>query len=360
MKKLACLVLVLSSGLLSLHLHGQEEETTKLETNKPVKEPFWFVGLGWNIVDDDGSELATIGDVFDNWNFVPYPSRLNAGREFKNGLGIQWVATYNRYTEGTIVDRVPVAEDTEYHAMDIFLTYDLNGAIGHTGIFDPYIGLGGGYACVSDLHTPTANTLLGLRIWLGEKWAIDLNSVAKFSTEAESTNHLQHSFGLLYKFKPRKARKDEAMAAEPEVAGVVYRAGDPVGSRIPEMGLRSPAVFPPLPMRRIYFDFDSNELSTDSRLELEKLIDYLEANRRVRLLLESHADTRGSEAYNQMLSERRLKSVMTFLMARGMLVDGWETRALGESAPLIPCEKDTDCSEEEHARNRRVELRLRN
>jgi len=370
--------LVLAIGLLgqlTANLFAQDSgadansEISVEQFDYTSKDPYWFIGLGWNIVDDDGSEVASFSDLFDNYNMVPYPSRLNIGREFRGGLGVQLALSYNRYKEGTVIDKVVIPETLPYYAADVYLTYDLNEAIGQTGIFDPYIGLGTGITHVSDETSPFGNALLGLRLWLGESWGVDLSTAGKFSMNSKSTNHFQHSFGVIFRLKEKEKEKEplsqKATTLESEVAGVVYKVEKPVaemdstarGSSSIELTAVGEG-FPPLPLQRVHFGFDSSDLDVASSGALDELVDYLKANDSAALRLRAHTDSRGPAEYNQLLSERRLKSVLIFLQSRGIDTNGWDAKGMGETEPLIPCDTPQGCTTDEHARNRRVEFGL--
>ena len=67
--------------------------------------------------------------------------------------------------------------------------------------------------------------------------------------------------------------------------------------------------------------------------------------------MDCHADERGTDLYNQKLSENRGKNVRKQLLSLGIQEDRIEINALGESSPVIRCD---DCDKKEHAGNRVV------
>ena len=77
----------------------------------------------------------------------------------------------------------------------------------------------------------------------------------------------------------------------------------------------------------------------------------LKANPDLRILIESHSDARGAEAYNQTLSEQRAQSVMDYLVSQGVDASRLESRGYGESKPIAP--NDTPANLQ---KNRRIEL----
>ena len=90
----------------------------------------------------------------------------------------------------------------------------------------------------------------------------------------------------------------------------------------------------------VYFGFDKHEISKE---ELERLNAYLDGAEKG-LMAGGHTDTQGPEEYNMKLSEKRLKSVLDVVEARGFKVDG---NFYGENNPVS----------DKHRNNRRVELK---
>jgi peptidoglycan-associated lipoprotein len=108
----------------------------------------------------------------------------------------------------------------------------------------------------------------------------------------------------------------------------------------------------------IYYAFDKATLNSDAVEELEKLVKFLKINPRVRIRLSSHTDSRGSRAYNQDLSRRRAENVVRYLKHEG--IDGSRIRAkgYGEERLVNECSDGVECSEEEHRKNRRTEMKV--
>jgi outer membrane protein OmpA-like peptidoglycan-associated protein len=106
----------------------------------------------------------------------------------------------------------------------------------------------------------------------------------------------------------------------------------------------------------VYFDFDRSEIRPVHRKELERVGIMMGRLQDLRLYIEGHTDQRGSDAYNMALSERRAKSVMEYLVKRGVEVSRMEHVWYGESRPVHDCSTG-DCSGAQHQENRRTVLR---
>ena len=111
-------------------------------------------------------------------------------------------------------------------------------------------------------------------------------------------------------------------------------------------------------INRIYYDFDNAGLNNESTKQLEQLLSILERNPNVCLELRAHTDARGDAAYNLKLSERRAITAIQFLEERGILARRLHYKFFGESELLNECEDGVQCTEPEHALNRRTEIRF--
>lgn len=98
-----------------------------------------------------------------------------------------------------------------------------------------------------------------------------------------------------------------------------------------------------------YFDFDAATLKSESKAALAAHAAYLAANPSVSVVLEGHADERGTVEYNLALGERRGVSVRRFLLANGAAANQLNVVSMGEEKPA-----NTGSNEVSYAENRRV------
>ncbi len=104
----------------------------------------------------------------------------------------------------------------------------------------------------------------------------------------------------------------------------------------------------------IYHDYDSSELSEDARATLARNAEWLKLpyNTAV-ILVEGHADSRGTNEYNLVLGERVARAAMEYLQALGVPASRLKYVSYGEEFP--------QCTEENEScwqRNRRVHFRI--
>ncbi|NNE55077.1 MAG: OmpA family protein [Flavobacteriales bacterium] len=112
-------------------------------------------------------------------------------------------------------------------------------------------------------------------------------------------------------------------------------------------------------IRDIYYRFDSINLNPFAKDQLTQLSRILSANPQISIELSSHTDSRGRAEYNQALSEKRASSARNFLIAIGVDPKRIEAFGFGESKLTNHCSDDVECSEQEHALNRRSEIKIK-
>jgi peptidoglycan-associated lipoprotein len=90
-------------------------------------------------------------------------------------------------------------------------------------------------------------------------------------------------------------------------------------------------------LRDVHFGFDSAKLSPTAKQALKEDFENLglgQENLGAKLVLEGRADERGSDKYNQILAQRRIASVRSYLQTLGAKDAQFQSRDLGEREPL--------------------------
>lgn len=108
----------------------------------------------------------------------------------------------------------------------------------------------------------------------------------------------------------------------------------------------------------IYYDLNSANLREESMEELDKVVKFLEDNAELNIELSSHTDSRGSDAYNLQLSQKRAESATNYLLSKGIEPSRIIPKGYGESKLVNRCVNGASCSAEEHQANRRTELKI--
>jgi outer membrane protein OmpA-like peptidoglycan-associated protein/Tol biopolymer transport system component len=110
-----------------------------------------------------------------------------------------------------------------------------------------------------------------------------------------------------------------------------------------------------LQLENIYFDYDKWDIKPEAAVVLQELIDVMKKYPRMEVELGAHTDSRASDIYNLRLSNKRAVSALEFLVENGISRTRLKAKGYGKRVPLINC---TNCSEAEHAVNRRCEFKI--
>jgi len=106
-------------------------------------------------------------------------------------------------------------------------------------------------------------------------------------------------------------------------------------------------------LKPIYFELRKWNITSEGSEELDKLVKVMMENPEMKIFVKSHTDNRDTDKNNLLLSERRAKSTVDYIISQGIDSNHISGKGYGESEPKINC---TDCTEEEHSQNRRSEF----
>ena len=98
----------------------------------------------------------------------------------------------------------------------------------------------------------------------------------------------------------------------------------------------------------VYFGFDSSELDGEAQAALDRQAAFLNVNPTMVLIIEGHADERGTREYNLALGDRRAVAVRDYLLAKGLNAARVRTVSYGKERPAV-----SGSNEESWAKNRR-------
>ncbi|WP_156123569.1 OmpA family protein [Flavihumibacter sp. ZG627] len=106
-------------------------------------------------------------------------------------------------------------------------------------------------------------------------------------------------------------------------------------------------------LNNVFFDFDKWSLRPESYLELDRVVKLLEENRSIEIEMSAHTDSYGSDEYNMKLSDNRARSVVEYIISKGINASRIITQGYGETKPVVPNDSD-----ENRQLNRRVEFKI--
>lgn len=112
-------------------------------------------------------------------------------------------------------------------------------------------------------------------------------------------------------------------------------------------------------VQNLYYASGKWNLNASARKEMKKVITLMKDNPNLTLELGAHTDSQGKSAGNQILSEKRAKSAVDYLIMKGDIARARiVSKGYGENVLLNECADGVNCSKEEHAKNRRTELKI--
>jgi len=89
----------------------------------------------------------------------------------------------------------------------------------------------------------------------------------------------------------------------------------------------------PVLIENIFYDFDKATLRPESSVALDSLVDLLKQNPHITIELSAHTDYKGSDRYNERLSQQRAESVVRYLIQHGIASDRLTPKGYGEGMP---------------------------
>jgi len=120
-----------------------------------------------------------------------------------------------------------------------------------------------------------------------------------------------------------------------------------------DIALKNVSVGTKIVLKNIFFDFNKSTLRPESTAELERLIKLLNDVPNMRIEISGHTDNKGSAEYNQKLSESRSKSVVDYLVSKGVNSGRLEFKGYGLTQPIA-----SNDTEEGRQENRRTEFKI--
>jgi outer membrane protein OmpA-like peptidoglycan-associated protein len=106
-------------------------------------------------------------------------------------------------------------------------------------------------------------------------------------------------------------------------------------------------------LNNIFFDFDKTTLRPESIPELDRVVKFMLDNPTVTVEIGGHTDSRGSDQYNNVLSQGRADAVVDYVIEHGIEASRIIAKGYGEHVPV-----DTNTTDEGRQTNRRVEFKI--
>lgn len=111
-------------------------------------------------------------------------------------------------------------------------------------------------------------------------------------------------------------------------------------------------------IENIYYDYGKADILPEAQKTLDKVIQVMKNDPDITIEISSHTDSRSSAEYNLTLSQKRAKSAVDYIVKGGIPASRMSGVGYGESKLINNCKDGVECSEEEHAKNRRTEFKI--
>ncbi len=113
-------------------------------------------------------------------------------------------------------------------------------------------------------------------------------------------------------------------------------------------------------LQPIYYDFDDATITDKAAKEMDKIVKIMKDNTNLIIEASAFTDSRGSNAYNIVLSQKRAKSAVDYLRSQGVDPIRIKSKGYGENRLINQCVNGVDCEESAHQMNRRTEFNFVN
>ncbi len=111
-----------------------------------------------------------------------------------------------------------------------------------------------------------------------------------------------------------------------------------------------------LSLKPIYFDFDQSYIRDDATIELAKIIEVMNQYPQMNIEVRSHTDSHGDDNYNLLLSDRRAKATVKYMIDQGISKERLTGKGFGEEQPVNDCSNGSNCKKSDYQLNRRSEF----
>lgn len=112
-----------------------------------------------------------------------------------------------------------------------------------------------------------------------------------------------------------------------------------------------------LVLNNILFEYGNSKILSPAKKELDRLASLLKKTE-AKISLNAYTDSRGSKSFNEKLSNRRAKACVDYLVQKGVAKNKIVSKGYGETKLLNKCKDGVECTEEEQAINRRLEIQV--
>jgi len=134
--------------------------------------------------------------------------------------------------------------------------------------------------------------------------------------------------------------------------------GNKIGTLLSNIELERVKVDKRIQIQNIYYDYDKWDIRADAVIQLDNVVQLMRDNPNLSVELGSHTDARGRDPYNLDLSDKRAKAAVAYIIEQGIPIERITAKGYGETRLVNRCSNGITCTDQEHEKNRRTELRI--
>lgn len=106
----------------------------------------------------------------------------------------------------------------------------------------------------------------------------------------------------------------------------------------------------------IYFDYESSYLNKEAKIDLQKLVVLMNKYPKMVIECAAHTDSKGPDNYNVWMADRRAKRAIDYMIDLGINSTRITGKGYGATQLVNKCSRDVECTDAQHAKNRRTEF----
>ena len=369
---------------------------------KKSQEPSnnWEIGINAGVSSFTGEYNMYKDARFNHFNH--WKSELNPGfgatvkKNFSQVFGIEAMWNYSNLSGSWKYDSRPIADfKTEVNEYSLNTVWNLTNLLSQNkferkiywyakiGIGASHLWKKSGANSLNDKHWKLPDIPMGtgvsfrltdqIQLNLGTQWSwVNTDRLDGRRTDMVSGNFktgytesdifgtkLYSHAGLTFAFGKKKKKKPVHFVVNPKQEQKQDQKPEPKPEPKPKIQTAVPNSAEPAVIGdtyNVYYGFNRYVPDKQGFDSLDLLAKKMIENPSVSVEIRSYTDCRGPASYNMKLSEKRGKSVIEYLISKGVAASRVKAFALGESQLVNKCGDGVNCSNEEHAQNRRTEM----
>lgn len=108
----------------------------------------------------------------------------------------------------------------------------------------------------------------------------------------------------------------------------------------------------------VYYDYNKFDIRNDAAIDLDHVVELMKKYPTLEIELGSHTDARGSDTYNEWLSQQRADAAVKYIVSKGISKRRLTAKGYGETQLVNDCENGVECDDATHEENRRTEIKI--